>query len=183
MKINPEYHERFPNDYELPEWEHPSDYGGFSPDGDFLLYARDRDSLPRYESNYHSFMKLMEEEAEKFPEPEDDGEYDQGGSWVYDFRANHWGVGWVEYLLLRRDAPDELQRLAYETLAALEYYPVLDEENLNDLEYEEAEGCWNFMSDRDKAQYLCRHGISIFAMRRDFSEIATADLIADLNQP
>lgn len=167
------------NEYELPVWEHPDFYVGFNPEGDFVLAVHTRDSAVLEQSNFENFKDGIEEIEETLPAPTTVRHTQY--NWVYSFTASHWGVGWVEYLMLRGDAPDALQVYAYETLAALADYPVLNDEDLSEREEEKAQEYYDFMSDRDKLDYLRRNDISIFAVRRDFSEIATADLIADLN--
>ena len=167
------------NEYDLPEWEHPDSYFGFNPEGDFVLAAHHRDSKVLDECNYLSFKEGIEElEAEL--DPPTTSRHEQT-TWVYEFSASHWGVGWVEYLMLRRDAPDKLQAYAYETLAALADYPVLDEMLLSEMEGMEAEERYYNMDAYDQMKVLTDNGISRFAIRRDYSEVATADLIADLN--
>jgi len=132
------------NPYDLPVWEHPGSYFGFSPDGDFYLHTQDRDSDVTTRSNYESFKKLMEEKEKEFDAPEDDGNHNQGGSWVYEFQANCSLNGWRDHLLLRHDAPDKLQAEAYEILGGLENYPIIDEEDLGEREREDEDSTWNF---------------------------------------
>ncbi len=55
---------------------------------------------------------------------------------VYDVeRFRHWGPGWVEILILKPTAAG--LRVASEIAAALENYPILDEDLLAQLELEE----------------------------------------------
>jgi len=162
-----DYTDKYPNDYELPEWSHPDNYGGFSPDGDFHLLSQHRDSDPITRSNYRVMMRELERIAETLPAPETDGEHDQGASWFYDFHASHWAVGWIEHLLIRRDAPDEMQREAYEMLAALEEYPVLSDDDLIELESNEAFEWWRSMSISERMGWCADAGVSVFAARRD----------------
>ena len=171
--------DELPNPYELPVWEHPAYYAGFSPDGDFVLAGQHRDSDALERCNYEDFFALMREKVVELQLDPPEGEFWDGfrTEWVYDFRASHWGVGWVETLLMRRDAPEPLQKEAYETLAALADYPVLDESHLSEVEFEEAEEAWNFMSLRDKIELCARAGASIFAARHELSE---ADQVSDL---
>jgi len=155
------------NTYDLPKWEHPSDYGGFSPDGDFLVYSRTRDSDCLDNSNYECILADLEKLAETFPEPpENDTDSGEEG-WVYDFRASHWAVGWVETILVRKDAPEAIQKAVYETLGALSDYPVYNETHFSELEWSEASDYWASMDVSDRVD-LCRdNGCSIFAARSD----------------
>ena len=93
--------------------------------------------------------------------------YDERG-WVHDFRAGHWAVGWVEQIIVRRDAPDSVIIMLADIDAALEGYPVYDESHFRELEWTEATDYWSSLSVRDRAEYIrdtgC--GASIFAARR-----------------
>ena len=40
--------------------------------------------------------------------------------WVYDFRAGHWACGWVEYILVRKDAPQSVIDAAIEVIGSME---------------------------------------------------------------
>lgn len=133
------------------KWEQPDSYGGFSPVGDYLVVTRTRDSSCRENSNYEVAFKCLRTVAEPFGEPPE-GErehiyYGWGGEgndnqWVYDFRASHWACGWVEYLLVRADAPDEILAEAAEIFTSLKEYPVLDECDVSDRETEAAMNYW-----------------------------------------
>lgn len=169
-------------------WEYPPDYGGFSPDGDYVILSRHRDSNALEDSNYEAAFKSLQEVAEKFDPPPDDldddrnverwnynyrtGENDpirseRAFGWVYDFRAGHWACGWVEYLLVREDAPDEIKQAAGEIICALSDYPVLDEEDFSKRENDEVNESWRWLSMRERMRLCAKHGTSIFAARRD----------------
>ena len=149
-------------------WERPSDYGGFSPDGDYLVFSTHRDAGSVTRSNYESAGEALHcEPFSASPWDDDFEERFADRPAVYDFRAGHWAVGWIEYMLVRKDAPDEVLIEAAEMLAALEDYPVLNEDHLSELEWNEACEAWERMSLRDRIQ-LCRENeVSIFAARRD----------------
>lgn len=147
-------------------WKHPRDYGGFSPDGDYLILAQTRDSGTIDRSNYRSAFRALRAVAEHYPGPDDDT---ARNGWVYDFRAGHWACGWVEYLLVRADAPEPVLIEAAEILCALADYPVVSDDDLSELEFSEACACWQEMLVRDRAEFLRDHcrGVSIFSARRD----------------
>lgn len=161
------------NLYELPEWEHPAYYGGFSPDGDFLIYSRHRDSSILDNSNYDRILETLQKHAETLPEPPEFDEQITGRGeedftqWVYDFRARHWAVGWCETILIRYDAPDSLQRLAAEIIGALSDYPVFDEQHYSEQEHEAIAEYWENLSTQDRIDECDRAGVSIFNARRD----------------
>jgi hypothetical protein len=141
-------------------WAHPRDYGGFSPDGDYVIATQNRDSDALARSNYRRILS----DLQALPYP-DDMEPP-----AYDFRAGHWAVGWVEYIIVSSTAPDDTIIAAAEIVAALSDYPVYDEEDYSELEYSEACDYWARCSVRERAHMIAesRCGASIFAARRDY---------------
>lgn len=142
-----------PNDYNLPVWAQPDSYFGHSPDGNYLILSHHRDSCLLDESNWDAVSSEL---------------FDADSSnHVYTFTANHWGVGWIEHLILKSSAPEYLQQQAAEILGALESYPVYDEQDLGRRQIEWAEQEWERL-DTEHRIALCRQArISIFAARRD----------------
>lgn len=143
-------------------WTAPRDYGGFSPVGDYCILSRNRDSSLLGESNWDVACKMLGAEA-----------YDGGTEYaaerpaVYHWRAGHWACGWVEYLCVRADAPEDVQRKAGEIVCSLADYPCLDESDFSEREWDAACETWERSSIRDRMDYCARAGISIFAARRD----------------
>ena len=166
---------RTSNLYDLPEWEHPDYYGGYSPERDYVLYSQSRDSDILTQSNYIAMLKLLEEKETELEQQhmlyaEDiEGEFDQEKETaiVHDFRARHWACGWVECIIMRRDAPMQLQQLAYEILGGLENHPVIDDEDFCERETEERQEYWDNMDLREKINLLAERGDNIFAARRE----------------
>ena len=145
-------------------WKHPRDYGGFSPDGDYVICTQNRDSSALDRSNYRRIYADLG--AQAF-----DGGYDvdpETRPAVYDWRAGHWACGWVEYLCVRHDAPEAVLIQAAEIVSALSDYPVYDESDFSELEYDEACEYWESMSVRERAEMIrdTRCGASMFAARR-----------------
>ena len=94
--------------------------------GHWLVVAgrhRDSDALER--SNFRSILKALGGE----------------GDTVAVENESHWAVGWVEHLLVD-PADTERVKIAEEIRDALEDYPVVDEEDFSNLEYEEAWSYW-----------------------------------------
>lgn len=153
----------------LPEtaWKQPSDYGGFSPVGDYCIMSQHRDSDALTRSNWECACKQLG------AEPFDDGHYIMSDTeydarpMVYHWRARHWAVGWVECLMVRPDAPDDTLESAGEILCSLESYPVLDDDHFSALECHEACEMWAASSLANRLHYIRDTGISIFAIRRD----------------
>lgn len=143
-------------------WTRPSDYGGFNPVGDYVILTQHRDSDALERSNWRTAVRALNAEFygggdDCFPDRPD----------VYEWRAGHWGVGWIEYLCVRADAPDDVLIAAAEIVASLEDFPCLDESDYSELEYEEACETWERESTRGRLGLLEGTGISIFAARRD----------------
>jgi hypothetical protein len=139
------------------QWEHPSDYAGFNPVGDIVVLSRHRDSDALTRSNWEVGLEQLRKAAESAPES------------VYDWRASHWAVGWVDYLMVKRDAPESVLEAAAEILDSLAGYPALDDEHWSDLEWQENADYWASLDVRDRADIIRRSGstASIFAARRD----------------
>lgn len=155
----------------LSIWETPSDYFGFDPVGDIGIVAKSRDSDALTRSNWDAAKARMLEAAGVTQQDIDDWDGDDMDARpaVYDWRASHWAVGWVEYLMCRSDAPqavlDEAQAIADD----LADYPALDEDAWSELEYAEACETWASWSVRDRTREIQRlkPGCSIFAARRE----------------
>lgn len=133
------------------KWEHPSNYGGYSPNGDYLVAVRGRDSGALANSNYCTAFRCLREVASVFGEPaavpRDHIDYGWGSegndaTWVYDFRAGCSMTGWVEYLLVRADAPEPVLQEAAEIFCSLKDYPVLDDQDYNERLTAEVERYW-----------------------------------------
>lgn len=153
-------------------WRTPPDYGGTNPVGDYHLMSQHRDSDALERSNYRVILTDLEREAGRLPDPPEttEGRPDNlPAAWVYDWRAGHWAVGWIEHMCIRADAPDVLLIAAAEWLAALADYPVADGADLSALEWSDAAECWGRLSVRDRARLIreSRCGASIYAARRD----------------
>lgn len=152
-------------------WERPSDYAGFSPDGDYLIAAVTRDSYLLDRVNYKVAKKLLDDLEEKLPGREDDRvlsgflSQDIIGTWSYDWRASHWAVGWCDYLMVSEDSPDEMIILAAEILYSKDSYPVLDEDVYSDAEFKEGHTAWNEVGLEQRVEWCQEAGVSIFSAR------------------
>jgi hypothetical protein len=132
------------NSSTLGVWKHPSSYLGFSPEGDYLILNQHSQSDPQDASNYRVAFQRLKEVVKDLASPPKEFYREElsprSEGWVYDFRASHCLVGWVEYLLIRSDAPEELINEAEDLVYTLknEYY-ILDE---SDCEALKAEWGW-----------------------------------------
>jgi len=172
------------SEYEYLEetaWETPSSYAGFSPIGDYCVLSRHRESHLLDESNWDAGLKILRKIEADYPEPprgpRDHIHYSYGAEgqdeyWVYIWSASHCMVGWVEYMMVRADAPDEIKAAADDMLRRLKDYPILDEDDFSQREYDAVADYWQGMSLRDRLsamQYIYRHqpqyAPSVFAIR------------------
>lgn len=148
----------------LEIWTHPSDYGGFSPDGDYLILSRTRDSDCLSESNWHVARQILEQ-AQGAPIG-----CDNRSAPAYDWRAGHWACGWVEYLMIRSDAPSAVIEAAEQIVSALADYPVLDDSDYSEREWNQVTEYWQSLDVRERVDMIRRSGsnASLFAARRDY---------------
>ena len=103
-------------------WRSSSNYGGRDLSDHYCVLGRSRDSGLLETSNW-------EVGQTKFKE------FDSGWE-VFGF--NHWGVGWIDELMVHEDAPEDVLILAANIRGQLEAYPILDEEDHSRREYESA---------------------------------------------
>lgn len=145
----------------MNRWTHPDSYAGFSPENDYVLLGRHRDSDLIARHNWIEACNALNAQA-----------YDDGNAGFnsrpacYHWRAHHWAVGWVEYLMIRADAPADIVAKAQAIADALENYPIYDETRYSDMEYSEVCAYWERCSVRERIGELHRAGLSIFAARR-----------------
>lgn len=137
-------------------WVRPSYYMGFSPDGDYLIYSKNRDSSLLEVSNF----ERIEQELEKLEKPENE-------KMVYTFRASCSMVGYIDYLLVSKDADNDLLTLAGEIICAISDYPVFDESHYSELQYNTVFEYWENLSIEDRVDLCNDNEVSIFKARHD----------------
>ena len=106
----------------LELWQRPKNYAGATYYDYYPLVGQHRDSDALTRANFKAAQRL-------FPE-------------AIVARASHWLVGWVETLLLHKNAAPEVLKRAEEMLEGLEQYPVVDEDELSQEEEEAAAEVW-----------------------------------------
>lgn len=154
-------------------WEGPDSYAGYNPEGEYCLISRHRDSDCLSDSNYYCFKNDLEKLAKKLNCPES----------IYEWSAGHWACGFVEYIMLKESAPQELKDFAAEKLEELEQYPVYDESDYSEREWNRASEVWrDCYTVRDRVELIKKYApdCSIFASRRDSLPDYEADLISVL---
>ncbi|WP_422451933.1 hypothetical protein [Endozoicomonas sp. ALC066] len=146
----------FHNHWDLEQFISPENYSGFEPVGHFYVYSRTRDSGIIENSNYEM---ILEELTKKW------------GDVVYDYRASHWGCGWVETILMKPDAPEKAQKHLYEILGALSDSPVYCEQDYSERVEDEACDLWYSTSDSEKEDYCSGVGVDLKNVGMDWCEI------------
>ena len=140
-------------------WGYPNDYVAYEKDanpvGDYSIYARTRGSDIMEDMNYNIVLFNLTRLAVK---------HDQRDK-VYDFRAGHWACGWLENIIVRRDAHDEILIEAAELLSAIEDYPCLDDDKYSELQFDAILDYWEDLSLKERIEYCSDNNHSIFSAR------------------
>lgn len=122
--------------------------GAFLPErADWLVVpcGRNRDSRVLAESNFHVALERLGDESET----------------VEVHRFGHWACGWFEIILVHPSRADEVSEIA----DALASYPILDESDWSEREYEAAAEYWDSETLRGRVELCQEAGVSIFGAR------------------
>jgi hypothetical protein len=106
-----------------------------------------RDSGPLDESNFAAALRILGGESET----------------VEVHRFGHWGPGWFEIIIAAPELADKVDEIE----ASLADYPVLDESDYSEREWEKASEWWMSCGMRERIRICDRFHESIFAARRD----------------
>lgn len=131
-----------------------------------IVMSRSRDSDILEESNFDSALARLGGE----------------GDAVAVERSSHWAVGWVEYLII--DPMNEKNvALAEEMHAALESYPVLDDEDYSRREHEAYLESWDAWGRGEFVQALCKRIQTDYSdgIDEDFDDDAVLDAVRELS--
>jgi hypothetical protein len=136
-------------------WDSLRNFMGTVPDEHLLvLLTRNRDSDILSESNWHTVLEYLGGESDS----------------VQIIRHGHWACGWIEYLMIdSRDA--EKRTLGEQVESRLADYPVFNEDDWSNREYEAACTAWEEMSVRTRVEIIQKYGgkyVSVFAARREW---------------
>ena len=119
-------------------------------DGWDCVVTQNRDSHSVARSNFRSALKQL------------GGECDNCDN-VKVHRFGHWCCGWWELIAVKQNTSQH--KIAQEICDGLTDYPVLDDEDLSTLEYEEAISYWKHTSLKDRVE-MCKHfHVNILAAR------------------
>ena len=123
----------------LERWKYPKDYFG----AEWYDYysagvGQHRDSDCAEQSNFDAMLKLLGGESET----------------VQVVRENHFLVGWVEWIAIHQDDEKAL-KIADDAISSLEDYPLLDEEDYSQREWDECERVWSdAYNESERVRYL-----------------------------
>jgi hypothetical protein len=110
-----------------------------------ISHHRDSDCLT--ESNWHVALERLG--------GEDYDTVDETGD-VRVVEFGHWVCGWIQHIFVRPNTPAHETALALE--AELANYPVLDEDDLSQREYDEADFVWKqCYNNAERIEYIRKH--------------------------
>jgi hypothetical protein len=143
----------------LQKWDHPTSWDslanfvGEKPKG-YSVYSRNRESSILENTNFEEFLKRLNGESE----------------WVTIVRHRHWACGWIEYLMLKEDAPHTLIETAIQITKELDAYPILNEDLYTEAQLDSMQTYWDNLSIKERIDYCKDAGISIFAARHSLPQ-------------
>ena len=148
-------------DMRMKKWVWPKNYGGAEWHGYYVFLSRTRDSDILEDSNFAVALAALGGET---------GFDDDDIAAVAVVREGHWACGWVEWIAIHETAIDKIA-IAEKLLERLENYPILDEEDFSEREYEECAEYWGrLMNPHERAEYLRRHSYTC----NSFSDMSQA---------
>ena len=135
----------------LDKWTMPDSYFGATWEGYYVFIGQNRDSDCLGRSNFRSALEAIGGESET----------EEG---VQVVREGHWACGWIEWIAIPF-GPSKAIAIANEIAEGLEGYPVVNEDDLTELETEEADEVWRVCYDcRERLEYI-RENESQFEFR------------------
>ena len=113
--------------------------------------SQGRDSGPFEKSNFAAAVEILGGERDDIMEIH---------------RFNHWGPGWFEIIIVNPDDKN-IMKLAMEIEASLAAYPILDDMDFSQREWDEMAGVWHQLGLPERIEICCETGNSKFAARHD----------------
>ena len=156
----------------LKLWTHPDCYAGPDWSNWYTVVSRHRDSHILDESNFECAAEILETAAKRLGARrclvKEDG---QRMRCIETARDRHWAVGWCEALRVHKDSPASILRAADDIRRRLASYPILDDSDFGQREFDYIRECWESCDVRGRLDYIRtanKHGESIsrFAARR-----------------
>lgn len=134
-------------------WDSLANFAGTIPDKSLLvLLARTRDSDILDQSNFECALTELGGESES----------------VQIIRHGHWACGWIEYLMID-SADKDMVTLGEDIETRLKNYPILDEDDYSNRQWEAASDYWASESVAERVRIIQEYGkpyVSVFAARR-----------------
>jgi hypothetical protein len=125
----------------------------------YPIASRSRDATMLEKSNFDAALGALLDAAGAQGCDDTDGA-------VQVMTFNHWGCGYIDRLMVHKDAPPAILAAADDILKRLKNYPILDSSDYSAREWEYVKEAWADCS-LDYRVELCREaGVSIFAARR-----------------
>lgn len=139
--------------YTLERWTRPDsfmamDSGWQYSSKCFVFLGRNRDSDLLTESNFECALHELGGESDT----------------VKVIRERHWAVGWIEWIAIHESDNKALER-AREMIDSLNDYPVLNEDDFTQREWDAAQEYWESLDLSDRVDLCQESGISIFSAR------------------
>ena len=113
--------------------------------------SRTRDSGPFEESNFAAATEMLGDEHENVMEIH---------------RFGHWGPGWFEIIIVNPENK-KVMEAAMEIESSLANYPLLDDMDYSQREWDEMVEVWERMGLPERMEVCCETGNSKFAARHD----------------
>ena len=129
----------------LERWKMPECYFGAEwPEYYSSGVGRSRDSDCLEESNFHAMLAALGGESDT----------------VRVVRESHWAVGWVEWIAIH-ESDEQSLRTADRLRQKLDDYPILNEDDFSEREYEECRRVWSdCYTARDRMRHLRNHRVT-----------------------
>jgi len=134
--------------HSVKEWKHPEDYLGETWKGWYSAgFGQSRDSDCLEQSNFQTVYDELRPLDSEF----------EGETTVRIIRAGHWAVGWVEWIAIHSSNTAALQR-ARQLCDRANDYPVLNEEDFSQREWDSCEQVWRDCFDpAERVRYFRKH--------------------------
>lgn len=151
----------------LPLWGHPtgfdsdSNFIGYKPMG-YVIYVRNRDSSILENVNFDGVLLALGGECEH----------------VEIVRHNHWACGWIEYIVVNKQAPTALLDQCVDIVKSLAVYPVFCEDSYITAQDEAIQTHWLNLTLSDRIDVCRDNGVTIFAARREHVPDAVFDSLS-----
>lgn len=127
-------------------WSTPDSYAGYNPVGDLCITSKYRDSGLLQTSNFDAAYDSLKPLNGTSDCVEDDV--------VYILRASCWMSGWIEYLLVRSGASQDVQAAVNEVIEALDDGEILDQENYYSELRSLSNRWWDCLDEEEQEEFI-----------------------------